>query len=93
MPERGVDTDLVAPWGKDLAAPVRPRWWVAELTEVIVGFAGIGSSRDPILAELGELDTIALDPSMWRRGVGRALMSTALSHRFVMATGRLCSGP
>jgi len=26
----------------------------------------------------GELDTLAVDPSMWRCGIGRALMSTAL---------------
>ena len=46
----------------------------------IVGFAGIGPSRDPIDPELGELDTIAIDPAHWRRGVGRALMAVVVGH-------------
>jgi len=46
---------------------------------VIAGFTGIGPSRDPIDPELGELDTIAVDPSMWRCGIGRTLMTTAIN--------------
>lgn len=80
MPERRVDTQLIARWEKDLLAPLPHRWWVAELTGVVVGFAGIGPSRDPIIPELGELDTIAVDPSVWLHGVGRALMATALAY-------------
>ena len=45
---------------------------------VLVGFAGIGPSRDPIDPTLGELDTIAIAPVWWRHGVGRALMAIAL---------------
>ena len=75
MLQRQVDAALVARWEQDLLAPLSRRWWVAEVAGVIVGFAGIGPSRDPIDPEIGELDTIAVDPSMWRRGVGRALFS------------------
>jgi GNAT superfamily N-acetyltransferase len=78
MPQRQIDAKLVARWRQDLGAAIPYRWWVAELARVIVGFTGIGPSRDPIDPELGELDTIAVDPSMWRQGIGRALMSTAL---------------
>src|SRR5438094_6921105 len=78
MPQRQVDTNLVVRWRRDLVAPLPSRWWVAEQDGAIVGFTGIGPSRDPIDPEIGELDTIAVDPSMWRLGIGRALMSTAL---------------
>jgi N-acetylglutamate synthase-like GNAT family acetyltransferase len=57
----------------------RARWWVAETDHRLVGFAGICPSRDPVAARLGELDTIAVDPRDWRTGVGRALMTVALT--------------
>src|SRR5690348_1530116 len=78
MPQRQLDPPLVERWRGDLLVPLSHRWWVAELDGVIVGFTGIGPSRDPIDPELGELDTIAVAPSMWRRGIGRALMARAL---------------
>ncbi len=78
MPQRQIDTDLVARWAQEIVAPLPHRWWVAEVAGMIVGFTGIGPSRDPIDPDLGELDTIAVDPSMWRRGIGRALLSEAL---------------
>src|SRR6516165_5017860 len=53
-------------------------WWVAKDRTEIVGFVGVGPSRDPIDVALGELDTIAVSPSHWRQGVGRALMTVAL---------------
>jgi len=85
LPQRHVDTNLVARWEQEIVAPLPHRWWVAEVAGVIVGFTGIGPSRDPIDPELGELDTIAVDPSMWRRGIGRALLSEAL--HFLIADG------
>jgi GNAT superfamily N-acetyltransferase len=45
---------------------------------VIVGFVGIRPSRDPIDPTLGEIDTIAVNPPVWRTGVGTSLMSVAL---------------
>lgn len=41
---------------------------------------GIGPSRDPVDPRLGELDTIAICPLHWRKGIGNALMSVALSY-------------
>ncbi len=51
----------------------------------IAGFVGIGPSRDPVDERLGEIDTIAVDPSHWRAGIGKALMSVAL--RYLVADG------
>jgi GNAT superfamily N-acetyltransferase len=78
MPARELTTELVARWERALVAPVPHRWWVAEAGGSLAGFAGIGPSRDPIDLDLGELDTIALDPAWWRRGIGSALMAVAV---------------
>ena len=51
----------------------------------IAGFVGIGPSRDPVDKRLGEIDTIAVDPSHWRAGIGKALISVAL--RYLVADG------
>lgn len=84
MPTRKVDANLASRWRTDLMQPTH-RWWVAERDGTIVGFAGIGPSRDPVDPSIGELDTIAIDPSQWRTGVGRALISQAL--HFLSADG------
>jgi N-acetylglutamate synthase-like GNAT family acetyltransferase len=63
---------------KELAESPATRWWLAERDDDVVGFVGIGPSRDPIDQDLGELDTIAVAPAAWRTGVGKALMSVAL---------------
>ena len=78
MPVRPFNFDRIECWRRDLDAPLPYRWWVAEYAGTVAGFAGIGPSRDPIDPELGELDTIAVDPRHWRLGIGRALMATAL---------------
>ena len=78
--DRTVTIELSERWRRDLALPVPHRWWVAETEGVIVGFAGIGPSRDPVDPHLGELDTIAVDTPYWRTGVGRALISQALHY-------------
>ncbi|MGW0229892.1 N-acetyltransferase family protein [Actinopolymorpha singaporensis] len=78
-----LDEARIRRWENDLTSG-RNRWWVAETTEDthgpprIVGLVGVGPSRDPIDPKLGELDTIAVDPTHWRGGVGTALMRTAL---------------
>ena len=64
-------------WAADLS-DASVTWTVAELDGVVAGFCGVGASRDPVRAGLGELQTIAVDSPFWRRGVGSALMATAL---------------
>lgn len=78
MPTRIVTSELITRWERDLTEPLPRQWWVAEIDQTLVGFVGIGPSRDPIDPKLGELDTIAVDPAWWRSGVGRALMQVAL---------------
>lgn len=68
---------LVARWRRDLAGET-VRWAVAEADDAVIGLVGVGPSRDPVEPELGELDTIAVDPAHWRLGVGRCLMDHAL---------------
>ena len=77
LPPRGLTAGEVSRWRRDLADAL-VRWRVAVDDGVVVGFAGIGPSRDPVDPSLGELDTVAVSPDHWRRGVGRALMVDAL---------------
>jgi GNAT superfamily N-acetyltransferase len=74
---RSLTNTEISRWSTDLIDG-RARWWVAELEGQAAGFAGVCPSRDPVDPELGELDTIAVDPQQWRSGVGRALMTEAL---------------
>jgi GNAT superfamily N-acetyltransferase len=78
MPVIAADPDRLDRWAAALGQPPPHRWWVAVRDTAIVGFAGIGPSRDPIDPRLGELDTIAVDPRAWRTGVGTELVATAL---------------
>lgn len=74
---REMSAELTERWARDLASGA-VEWVVAEADDAIVGFVGVGPSRDPVQPDLGEVDTIAVDPRWWRRGVGRALMDEAL---------------
>ena len=67
----------VARWEHDLATSPT-HWWVSERQDEVVGFVGIGDSRDPVRCGLGELDTIAVEPCHWRQGTGRHLMNHAV---------------
>jgi N-acetylglutamate synthase-like GNAT family acetyltransferase len=78
MPAIEADAARISRWRKELAESSATRWWLAERGDDIVGFVGIGPSRNPIDSDLGELNTIAVDPRAWRTGVGKALMSVAL---------------
>lgn len=79
MPMIVADDDRVARWRRDLGPETPTRWWIVEQAGRPLGFVGIGPSRDPIDPALGELDTIAVAPDSWGRGVGSALMETALT--------------
>ena len=75
--DRTVTPELLARWRRALARPVPHRWWVAEHSGAIVGFAGIGPSRDPVDPSIGELESIAVDEPYWRMGIGSALIEVA----------------
>ena len=83
--DRTVTPALTERWRHDLAQPVPRRWWVAEHKGSTAGFVGIGPSRDPEDERIVEIDTIAVFPSHWRTGIGKALMSVAL--RYLVADG------
>lgn len=74
---RQVTDDEVQRWARDLGDD-SVQWIVAEMRSTVVGFVGIGPSRDPIDPALGEIDTIAVDPAWWRRGIGALLMAEAV---------------
>ncbi len=78
--DRTVTPDLIERWKRDLSRPVPHRWWVAERQGSVVDFIGICPSRDPVDPRLGEVETIAVDPAHWRKGIGKALMSLAVEN-------------
>lgn len=51
---------------------------VAEMDEVIVGFIGIGPSRDSEESDLGEVFAIYVDPNFQNQGVGSKLMNEGI---------------
>lgn len=77
MPAIEVDEGRVNRWAGELGGGPTT-WWVAEHEGLIAGLVGIGPSRDPVDTDLGELDTIAVDPASWRSGIGTALMRRAV---------------
>jgi ribosomal protein S18 acetylase RimI-like enzyme len=55
--------------------------WVAEEKGRLLGWISVGSSRDPdATSETAELWAVYVDPSDFRRGVGRALWLEAEHH-------------
>ena len=77
---RTITPEPIESWNHDLAQPVPHRWWVVEQMGSFVGVVGIGPRRDLVDPQIGELDTIAVDPPDWRKGIGKALISLALQH-------------
>jgi GNAT superfamily N-acetyltransferase len=78
MPPLVLDDGWINRWAAELTTGPTS-WWVAAYDGSLAGFVGIGPSRDPVDPELGELDTIAVDPGYWRTGIGTTLMQTALA--------------
>jgi GNAT superfamily N-acetyltransferase len=75
-PPKELTKEGIARWEADLARP-GCHWWLADVADRPVGLAGVGPSRDPVQAGVGELDTIAVVPDRWRQGIGKALMALA----------------
>ncbi len=57
--------------------PLKPRTIVAVEAGLIQGFATTAPSRDPDLADHGELCALYVDPAQWGRGIGVALVAAA----------------
>lgn len=74
---RDHDAERIDRWREDLTGRAAA-WTVAVLDDRIVGFAGVGASRDPVDPTVGELHAIAVDPDHWRSCVGSALMAHAV---------------
>ncbi|HEX6499756.1 MAG TPA: GNAT family N-acetyltransferase [Micromonosporaceae bacterium] len=76
----GLDPEQRLPgWQRTLTATAWPRRGVLVAVDgdAVVGFAGLGPSRDPDGDPdiVGEVQGIYLDPRVWSRGVGRELMA------------------
>jgi GNAT superfamily N-acetyltransferase len=55
--------------------------WLVELDGRPVGFLGSGPPHDPDVAPpAGEVYSVYLLPEVWRLGLGRRLMETAVEH-------------
>ena len=68
-----------ARWREELAARGQTTW-VAVEADTVVGFASVGSSRDPDTGPgVGELYAIYVTPAAWDKAVGHALHEAAVS--------------
>ena len=67
--------DRLGAWEEALAPSPWPIVVVAEEDGALLGFACVSPSRDEDAGEeVGELQTLYVDPSTWRTGVGTALL-------------------
>jgi GNAT superfamily N-acetyltransferase len=58
--------------------PAVPTMIVATEAGSVLGFAGVGPSRDADTPEAGEVVALYVDPEHWRGGVGRLLLDESL---------------
>ncbi len=75
--------DMIAPF---LGGAQDVRWWVAEDTGTIAGFAF--AEAEPITDRTWNLRALGVDPALHRAGTGRALMASAEAD-LASADGRL----
>jgi ribosomal protein S18 acetylase RimI-like enzyme len=74
------------PWWQRLLADADTATLVAAVGETVVGFAQLGPDRDD--QSRGEIRAIYLEPEVWRRGIGQALMIASeetLAERYALA--------
>jgi GNAT superfamily N-acetyltransferase len=64
------------------ADPLKPQTIVAVEGEMIYGFATTAPSHDPDLPNDGELCALHVQPGLWGRGIGLALVSAARARLF-----------
>lgn len=83
MPDAYLDglsaDERAATWVQGLARAPRPRTarLVAEVDGRVAGFAVVGPADGEADAAKGELYAINVDPDVWGRGAGRALLAAA----------------
>jgi len=81
MPDDYLDTlqaqEHATRWREHLVAPSSPaELFVAVDDHRVVGFASVGPALDDdVASDVGQLYAINLDPDVWGRGLGRALLS------------------
>ena len=63
-------------WARFLAEG-RGTLWLAEAEGGVAGFCAIGPSRDDDRVGESEIYTLYVDPDLWGRGIGSALMAQA----------------
>jgi len=74
-------------WRENLAKP-KTQMWVAEGDSGVVGWISVAASRDTDAdVATGEVWAIYVDPQHWKRGIGRALWTTA--EAYLRSTGYL----
>jgi GNAT superfamily N-acetyltransferase len=83
--------DRAARYTFHLVGPDQPATAVALEDDEIRGFVTTGPARG-CAQTVGEVYAINVDPSAWRRGVGRALMAHARSRLASRGFTRRCSG-
>jgi len=76
----GLSIDVrVGVWEPYIAGGARPGLLVAVDEDRVVGFVGLGASRDADAGPTtGEVGALYLAPSHWRRGIGEALVAAGL---------------
>lgn len=78
LPEAAFDVEARQRWWREVFARERhpaSAVFVAELDGAVVGFTGVGASREE--PGVGELFTIYVDPRHWGTGAGRELIARA----------------
>lgn len=80
MPEDyldGLDVEQRTAWWRDRLSVPGAGLTVAVADGAVVGFAHAGPAREAATGDDGELYAINLDPSVWRQGIGTALLRAA----------------
>lgn len=78
MPDEYLDglqaDDRIEMWRERISRSDLPPLLVAEVADVVVGFAAFGVEHPPTSPSCGELYAMNLDPDWWGQGIGRVLL-------------------
>lgn len=93
MPLREETREQLDRWQRVLLAGPPARWWVAERDSSLVGLVGVCPSRDPVLPDLGEIDTVAVHRSLAEGASAGLSWPSPCINSPPTATRRRSSGP